>query len=54
MDDEEKRILAIVNIVRCSSRIVFQADDKNYDNNRCTVELDDVEELEEWLNELLG
>ncbi len=52
--EEDKKIIAIVNLVRCCSRIVLQAEDKNYDNNRCTVELDDVEEIEEWLNELFG
>lgn len=38
-----------VQLLESCHRLVSGADDKNYYNNRCTVELDDVEEIEELL-----
>lgn len=41
----------IQKIFESATRVVGGADDFNYETNRCTVELDDVEELDLWLEE---
>lgn len=43
---------ALEKILECSQRLIKGVDNKNYENNRCTVELDDIEELEEWIKDL--
>lgn len=50
--NETREEKVVTEILKCCVRLVKGADDKNYYNNRCTVELDDVEEIEEWLKEL--